>query len=241
MIEAMHFMSVNNIQGRIEMYSCLLMVLFLILLIISGIYTPRIIFSKGYGISMLIFLAIFPFLQLVVTFKRANSSVIFMKEYQIFTWINVLVYATFIKGIDNPVTNLKPYHELVYTGIGSIGFAATFMFLQSRYGLYFMLPNFCIPNYVEMKISVSRIPEDRKTEDCPICYFPITVDPEKAQVELVELHAGVDNEDHQPIQPQIKEVMRTPCNHYFHPICLKQWLRTRHSCPICNAEVILFE
>ena len=166
---------------------------------------------------------------------------IFKKEYQLFTWLNVLVYATFIKGIENPVTNLKPYNELVLAGAGSIAFIGTLMYLQQTYGLYFMLPNFCIPNYVDLRIPVSKLPDDRRMDDCPICYFPITVDPEKAQIELADLHAGVDNEDHQPIQPQIKEVMRTPCNHYFHPVCLKQWLKTRHSCPICNAEVILFE
>ena len=62
MIEAMHFMSVNNAQGRLEMYYCLLMVLYLVLLIICGVYTPRIIFSRGYGLSLLIFLAAFPFI-----------------------------------------------------------------------------------------------------------------------------------------------------------------------------------
>lgn len=30
-------------------------------------------------------------------------------------------------------------------------------------------------------------------------------------------------------------VVQTPCNHFFHPECLKNWGRRAHSCPLCRA------
>lgn len=29
-----------------------------------------------------------------------------------------------------------------------------------------------------------------------------------------------------------------PCEHSYHPACIEQWLRTKNTCPQCNAEIV---
>ncbi|CAM9150282.1 unnamed protein product, partial [Heterosigma akashiwo] len=32
-------------------------------------------------------------------------------------------------------------------------------------------------------------------------------------------------------------VRRLPCQHYFHPSCIEEWLLTQANCPLCKQEV----
>ncbi|EYU39808.1 hypothetical protein MIMGU_mgv11b018976mg, partial [Erythranthe guttata] len=33
------------------------------------------------------------------------------------------------------------------------------------------------------------------------------------------------------------EAYSMPCGHYFHGDCIREWLRTSHTCPVCRYEV----
>lgn len=242
MIFAMNYLTIVNVQGHLQPYYCGLMVLYLALLIITGVYTPRLIFTRQYCWYLVFFVGLLPAFQFIATLKKAMSSNVFNVKYQIIGWWTVIIYATFIKGIHNPLVELKPQYLIPVVGFGSAIFFGLIMLLQHKCGVYFMLPNFCIPNYTDLKVPMSRVPEEKQNEECPICYFPIKVDPERAQVELQEInHEEVNAADHQPMLPQATVAMKTPCNHYFHPTCLRAWIRTRHSCPICNQKVVIFE
>ena len=32
-------------------------------------------------------------------------------------------------------------------------------------------------------------------------------------------------------------LMKTPCNHIFHNICLEKWLEFKNECPYCRREI----
>ncbi len=32
-------------------------------------------------------------------------------------------------------------------------------------------------------------------------------------------------------------LMKTPCQHYYHETCLKEWLRVKFECPKCRASL----
>jgi len=34
-----------------------------------------------------------------------------------------------------------------------------------------------------------------------------------------------------------KKIMKTPCNHFFHNICLEKWLEFKNECPYCRTEI----
>lgn len=37
---------------------------------------------------------------------------------------------------------------------------------------------------------------------------------------------------------ELKTARVTPCNHYFHNICLKKWLKVQNKCPMCHATIL---
>lgn len=45
---------------------------------------------------------------------------------------------------------------------------------------------------------------------CPICYVDYT---------------------------SLEKLKQLPCDHAFHPSCIKEWLKKKCTCPMCNAKV----
>jgi hypothetical protein len=39
---------------------------------------------------------------------------------------------------------------------------------------------------------------------------------------------------------QLEEYMKTPCNHKFHEVCLRDWLNIKLECPTCRTEIPAF-
>jgi len=35
----------------------------------------------------------------------------------------------------------------------------------------------------------------------------------------------------------MKEIMKTPCRHYFHAICLQEWMKKKNQCPNCRERL----
>jgi len=35
----------------------------------------------------------------------------------------------------------------------------------------------------------------------------------------------------------VKPIVRTPCGHYYHQECLKQWLKAARTCPLCRSDL----
>lgn len=86
---------------------------------------------------------------------------------------------------------------------------------------------FDAPTYEELpQTENSSETENYLTKDCVICISALRYLPE---------HLQPPSDD---IELQIKEecpgYFLTPCNHAFHPDCLKRWFETKAQCPSCR-------
>lgn len=64
-----------------------------------------------------------------------------------------------------------------------------------------------------------------QVETCSIC------------MELVTEEPGVDKPLIDKKKKKTVRVMRTPCNHYFHEKCLKEWMDIKLECPFCRTRL----
>jgi len=42
------------------------------------------------------------------------------------------------------------------------------------------------------------------------------------------------------IKKKCFEVMKTPCDHYFHKRCLERWFQNKVECPYCRSELEVY-
>lgn len=294
MVDSLHYLTVfGNINRGHEVWICITMTGFLFGLIWVAIATPTTIFNPRYKYYLAGFF-IFPLLQILITIKRAVNRLLFLARYQGILWFNLAFGACMVRGFDVSVINFKPWTPLIWISFGSVILGAFFMFLQDKHGLLFFLPKSCIPGYIDMRVPIGKVPNEKLLDECPICYFPLGQDPEAMGESMIELQQRVQqaqqnqanqpndpNQPNQPDQPnQPQEVprppvhnqnerqpeplanaipaqnirtdaepmlkrpdylMKTPCNHYFHVICLSEWLRTKQACPMCSRVIQYFE
>ena len=268
-IEMLHYLMVEAQVRRVhgDIFYCLCFMLYISILIMIGIFTPSIIFHQSYKIFLSCFF-VFPILQVLFTLKKANNYRVFNPGYQIFNWWPTFIYAMFMKGVHNDIVNLTPWTPLCYISTITVISCGLIMYLQSKLGVYFFIPKSWISGYYDMVTPVSKVPLDKLADECPICYVGLKYDPEAFQVDgggmremevqppvvVPENQREVPGDNARPnsnanqrrgedeaLLVQVAELMKTPCNHYFHVVCLKRWLRTRQSCPICNSRVVLYE
>jgi hypothetical protein len=89
------------------------------------------------------------------------------------------------------------------------------LFAQDTLGARFFVPRrFLPPKYDYHSLTdAERDVELGGDNPCPICYE--------------DFHRDV----------AAHEVMRTPCNHFFHTACLTRWMEQRMECPTCRARL----
>ena len=79
----------------------------------------------------------------------------------------------------------------------------------------------------------SEIPE------CPICFNEIDCDPSQLRETITDNFSGEANNAQRRLLENdgklLKKCMMTPCKHYYHPDCLKQWMDQKMECPSCRA------
>lgn len=94
------------------------------------------------------------------------------------------------------------------------------LYLQHKYGPRFIIPKFLQPKqynyYQEYK--------PRDMEECAICLNSLMMEPEQLEQDLDKVLL-------------IKTLMITPCNHKFHPTCLKNWMDVKLQCPTCRQTI----
>lgn len=77
---------------------------------------------------------------------------------------------------------------------------------------------------------------------CPICYVRMDEDPSQATGNtMVFDETNTDGDEiREPMnnsKKTLKKCMKTPCNHFYHGICLKQWMDQKMECPSCRATL----
>ena len=92
------------------------------------------------------------------------------------------------------------------------------MLAQWKWGPYLCLREVVLRNEYRY---LQRISLSEREETCAVCMHPIGE---------TQFLSSWQEEDGQ----LIGEVMVTPCNHYYHPDCLREWMQHNPKCPMDN-------
>lgn len=68
-------------------------------------------------------------------------------------------------------------------------------------------------------------------------HYMIISRPEAPDVLCSICHDNLRADIIDPDTGTIKQVVRTPCNHWFHRKCISAWIQRAESCPYCRAEL----
>ena len=239
-------------EGRVahrEISICAMTTICIIFMVIVGVMTILYLFSRSYKVYLALTF-IFPLIQIYITTVLASNRQFFKVSYQLLDWFGVVAYAIFMKGIPNDLMNVSPCRPIIYISVFSVMFGAIFMYLQSRFGVYFWLPKSLIPGYINLDVPFHKVPIDKHDTECAICLHVLKVDPEKLprvpddHIELEEqLRDNTLVREGERLNPELhpRVLMKMPCDHYFHKKCLQEWLRTRQACPMCSRVIQYFE
>ena len=88
----------------------------------------------------------------------------------------------------------------------------------------------------KLLVAADRVPADKLRDNCSICFTTLKYDPNDDDVCQM---SGIDgsNSSLQSLRSKVSHVMQLECKHYFHVTCLKQWLESKRSCPLCKNRV----
>jgi len=181
---------------------------------------------------------LFPIFQIWMAAKLGTRNV-FKPAYQLLMWPQALIIPIFVKGYDDNFLQLTPnilVHSIIIPAL--IGVFLIYSLCQHFFGpRFFLLAIFFPPPHkylVPIKNIKSSNPDDNL---CPICYGDLEVDPQQMGTTVV----ADENEDNPAQRPLVakplKKCMATPCKHYYHSSCLKQWMNQKMECPTCRAEL----
>jgi hypothetical protein len=96
------------------------------------------------------------------------------------------------------------------------------MFCQKYFGVFFFLPKALRPNSFNYFKKLKGL-QGAENVNCPICFIPLTENPEQTQNLQSQL--------------TLKKYMETPCKHAFHELCLQKWMDQKMVCPCCRAKI----
>lgn len=186
----------------------------------------------------LTFLHIYPAIHVYNSTVR-GTRLTFSKYIQLYIWWPSALFAIMLRGYDGNMLNLEPSY-LMLVSISFLLISCTLVsYFQMIKGPYFFLPKILIPGYNRMMIPISKVEDDTLLENCPICYYILLIDPMKESE--VELHEqGKQNSLKEDLVKKNRYIMKTPCNHYFHELCLVNWIEKKQCCPLCKAPIKYF-
>lgn len=240
-VHAMIFVSRAELQGRRPFYVASTVVLLVIVLVLSAIFSRRFMLTVFFP-YFLTAAYVYPMIQVLVCILRwtpeTHSKDIFKISFQLFFWWpSYFVALLFIRGMDNNITGLTPWPPFKFIAGLFLLLGTLLTYLQSKFGVMKLLPPFLRTKIPQMIYPITDLPTNLQEEECSICYVKIKKNPEP--LPLDELNVDRDNHNEsQPLYSDAAEFFKTPCNHYFHTACVLKWLETRKQCPICNGEVL---
>lgn len=111
--------------------------------------------------------------------------------------------------------------------------------MQSKYGARFFILKICFPPAHEYHISIKKLQKlSGEIGMCPICYGRLDEDQTDVTGGTVSWNqTGNGNLEPFNNYKRLKKCMMTPCNHFYHPGCLTQWMDQKMECPTCRAQL----
>lgn len=185
---------------------------------------------------------------------RKNS---FNFYYNMLMWIPPQINPIFLKGYKDNFQRLKPNY-VVGIGLPMLFFVQLFIILLQK----IISPRFSFLKYISGNTHNYFVPIKKIRNEidpdylCPICFGELaffatpsgkTKYVKESQKQVTEKVSESGNDENLnnffnyetvdtcQIGNKQKKCMVTPCKHYFHPKCLKQWMNLKMECPNCRA------
>ncbi|CDW82737.1 ring finger ubiquitin ligase [Stylonychia lemnae] len=170
----------------------------------------------------------------------------------IFSSMLHLFFPLYVRCIDGNFLYFRPKQNQANLILYSQGISLFILLLQRVFGARFCFPKQYRKNICGSRPYVYKVKFDEQNEETEISDNKKIQEYEKVDnsLEISQSERSMNNESSQEEcviclnslrfdgQTQnLKEYMRTPCNHKFHEACLKQWSNIRLECPSCRQEI----
>ena len=157
-----------------------------------------------------------------------------------FSKINIICYT---KAYKNNIFELRPNYNLALFSCIIIIFETIIVCLQKYLG-----PQFFVPQKFRKKLynyyrNEKEINENDKEIECSICLEKIgNIDINSEKVKILKWNCLKTImvkfiEKCKKMKLNKGNIMVTPCNHFFHSICLESWLNISNKCPSCRTII----
>lgn len=189
----------------------------------------------------------FPILQIWKS-ARIGTRKVFKWQYQLLLWPQSVIIPIFLKGYNDNFIKLTPnvlVHSIIVPSM--IAFFLQQSFLQHIFGPRFCIFSLFFPAPHKYMVLIKNVPRKENEDElvCPICYGELEIDPSSTIRDSFSATENDDPNQNEREKPLIipdkksiqKKCMMTPCKHYYHPTCLKQWMDQKMECPTCRSEL----
>lgn len=158
-----------------------------------------------------------------------------------FSKMNIIWY---IKAYKNNIFELRPnLNSVIYIWCYII-VETIIICLQKYFGAQFFVPKKFKKKLYNYYREEEELSENDKEIECSICLEKIGNIPIDNEEEIKILKGNCFKKNINKLIERIKNIkknsgnyMVTPCNHYFHSICLEPWLNVSNKCPTCRTNL----
>jgi hypothetical protein len=174
--------------------------------------------------------------QIIYNLKLKDKINIIPKKFIFSLLLNRLFLPLYIRGYSDNIflsnTNYKFCFLLIICNIIQL----IILFTQEKMGGNFFLPKRCKGHYFRYKRNILEVykkyPEFINYQ-CSICLSPFVNDPENFKIKY---NSCINRIKIICFEKQ-QYIMKTPCQHFFHLECLKNWMILKKECPICRKHL----
>lgn len=139
-----------------------------------------------------------------------------------------LILPVYYRGCADNIYHIEPNLAFCITWSSLFLVQILILLLQHKCGPRFFIPKKFIPGYFNYTHKIEVMPEDEPPE-CNICIQSLVV----GEMTSEGINSSMVNE----LIKKKATVMRTPCNHLFHPECLRHWMDVKLECPTCRLQL----
>jgi len=196
--------------ARLNCYLCFWMITLALTVFITIYYTST---------TWLFFLyAIHPLPQILDNYSAE-------KKYKLNLWVfgalglPKLIYMTYVKVYPENIFRRSPEPDLAYVCIIIVVFQWMLLLIQRKWPKFFM-PRQQFDYYMDANDNSIQ------GEMCPICMDNLSTSAPKASDDKSTIT--------EELLTQNESVMKTPCQHFYHESCLKEWMKKKLECPNCR-------
>ena len=230
-IEGVLYFFTFNIEKKTDLKLLILITLYSIIYLLMLI---NYLFIQQIYLLIFIFTTFLP--QIFYNLKLKDKINKIPKKFIFSLLLNRLFLPIYIRGYSNNIFLSKTNYKFCFLLISSNLIQLVILFMQEKLGGNFFIPKRFKGHYFRYKRNILEIykkyPEFIYYQ-CSICLAPFVNEPENFKIKYNSFFNRVkiiycENQQY---------IMKTPCQHFFHMECLKNWMVLKKECPICRKHL----